>query len=196
MANAIVEFPTERIRDAGGQRRGIVLDAVPLIEYRKELRRLAKMAKVVEGIVLSERLPLKEFDPDGDTYVVFQRPARFESEALARMQARSELIFDTEEQGRVAQRERVSLAELETVMVQLCLVESNLAMLNDKGEEVPIFVPGKTCRAARRPISANVQTGFMNKWQELPDELCEEIISLLRQFHPPFDWRNPGRGED
>ena len=70
------------------------------------------MAKAVEGIVLSERLPLTRWDPDGDTYVVFQRPLRFEAEALARMQARSELVFDTEEQGRVTQRERVPLAEL------------------------------------------------------------------------------------
>ena len=154
------------------------------------------MAKVVEGVILSDRLPLTEFDPEGETYVVFQRPARFESEALSRMQARSELIFDTEEQGRVAQRERVSLAELETAMVQLCLVESNLAKLDKDGEQVPIFVPGKSCRAARRPMSHNVQNKFLDEWQQLPDEICEEIIFLLRQFHPPFDWRNPERGED
>jgi len=173
-----------------------VLDAVPLIKHHRMMRREYNMAKVVEGAILSERLPLKRFDPDGDTWVMFQRPARFEAEALARMQARSELVFDTEEQGRVTQRERVPLAELETTMVQLCLVESNLVKLDSKGEEVPVFVPGKTCRAARKMPTQGMQIRFLDEWRELPDELCEEIIDLLREFHPPFDWRNPARGED
>lgn len=154
------------------------------------------MAKAVEGIVLSERLALTRWDPDGDTYVVFQRPLRFEAEALARMQARSELVFDTEEQGRVTQRERVPLAELETTMVQLCLVESNLPKVTEDGEEVPVFVPGKTCRMARKGLTAKVQNGFLAEWHNLPDELCEEIVQQLQAFHPPFDWRSPERGED
>ena len=73
-------------------------------------------------------------------------------------------------------------------MVSLCLVDSNLAWEVD-GEEVPIFVPGKNCRESGKLLPDRINNAFRKEWQELDDELCEEIIDKLREWHPPFNWR-------
>ena len=148
------------------------------------------MARPVEGVVLSGQIPLTEWDPDGETYVEFQRPRRFEAEQLAQMQAKSTLEWDSADVGTMRQRERVPLALLESAMVSMCLVGSNLTRVNDEtGEEEPIFVPGKTCRAPKKLMPAKVESSFRKEWEELPDELAEEIVDKLREWHPPFNWR-------
>lgn len=152
------------------------------------------MARKLEGVVLSERLYLKEWDPDGDEYVVFQRPARWEGEQLDTMQARSVLEWDTEEQGTVRQRERTPISILEAEQVALCLVECSV---EDKDGN-KLFVPGSTCRAPMKGLGQKQREGFYKVWHR-PDfdtGLAKEIIKLLHEFHPDFDWRNPDRGED
>jgi hypothetical protein len=57
-------------------------------------------------------------------------------------------------------------------------------------------VPGKTCRQAKRPLNEKVKGGFYEQWYALPDDITEIIIEKMREWHPPFDWRNPERGED
>jgi len=144
--------------------------------------------RLVEGVTTSGRIALSDWDSDGEVYVVFQRPRRHEAEQLATMQAQSVLEWDTDTQGRVSQRERVPLAILESTMVSMCLVESNLAKEQD-GKEVQIFVPGKTCREPGKVHSDRIGAAFRKEWQDLPDELCEEIVNRLREWHPPFNWR-------
>lgn len=146
------------------------------------------MARVVEGVTQSDHIFLKVWDPDGDTYVVFQRPRRREAELLSEMQAQSVLEWDTDTQGRVRQSERVPLSILESTMVSMCLIDSNLAR-EVGGEEVQVFIPGKSCRAGGKGFPDRVQNAFSKEWRELPDELCEEIVDLLREWHPPFNWR-------
>ena len=151
------------------------------------------MAKGLGGIVLSERLFLKKWDPDEDTYVVFQRPARWESEQIAAMQAKAELVIPDE--GRdLIQRERTAVPVIEAQMVCMCLVECNLP--DENGE--PVFVPGRTCRAKRKRMTERVQEGFYRAWYrpDFPDDLAEEMIELLRQWHPPFNWRGGGEEEE
>lgn len=150
------------------------------------------MAKALEGVVLSDRIRLDKWDPDGDSYVVFQRPSRWESEQLAAMQAQSELVFDTEQRGEVRQRDRTALAVLESRMVAMTLVECNIPSA-DTGDLV--FIPGQSCRAPRKKLTDRVEKGFYEAWYALPDELSEEIIDKLRDWHPPFNWRSD-RGED
>lgn len=149
------------------------------------------MARQLEDIVVSDEIALTEFDPGGDVWVRFQRPTRLEAESLAEMQARSELVWNTAEQGQVAQRDRTPLAVLESDMVAMCLVGSNL----QRGDE-DVFVPGKTCRHQGKALGQMQRKGFYGEWYKLPDELAEEIIAKLREWHPPFDWRSPERGED
>ena len=152
------------------------------------------MARQLSGVVLSERVKLDRWDPEGDEYVVFQRPSRWEMERLAAMQARSELVWNTEEQGTVRQRERTPIAELEAEQVCMCLVECSVK--DAEGE--PLFVPGKTCRAAMKRMGQRQRDGFYGVWHR-PDfdpDLAEELIEKLHEFHPEFDWRNPDRGED
>lgn len=143
------------------------------------------MSKAVVTNVISEEIPLKKFDESGKTWVKFQRPKRWEAEQLAHTQAQSELIYNTEQRGEVRHRERVPLAIIESQMVSMCLVESNLTDEDEK----QIFVPGKTCREARKELSERVQKGFYEKWHDLDNEICEEIVDLLRAWHVPFNWR-------
>ena len=154
------------------------------------------MARPVEGVVLSDRIFLKEWDPDEDTWVVFQRPARYEAEALAQLQARAERVYNTEQQGQVVLRESTPVAQIESAQVKLCLVESNLSRVEEDGEEKPIFVPGRTCRRARKPLTERVEEGFAREWGSLDNELCEEIILALQDWHLPFKWWAPAEGEE
>jgi len=154
------------------------------------------MARPVEGVVLSDRIFLEKWDPDKDTWVIFQRPARYEAEALAQLQARAERVYNTEQQGQVILRENTPIAQVESAQVKLCLVESNLAKVNENGDEELIFVPGKTCRSVRKPLTERVEGGFSKEWLNLPDELCEEIISKLQDWHLPFKWWAPAEGEE
>lgn len=151
------------------------------------------MARKLGGIILSERIPLKKWDPEGDEYVVFQRPARWEQEQLDAMQARSVLEWTTEEQGTVRQRERTPISILEAEQVCMCLVECSV----EDAEGNRLFVPGVTCRASMKPLGQKQREGFYKVWHR-PDfdpDLAKEIIELLHEFHPDFDWRNPSRGE-
>jgi hypothetical protein len=149
------------------------------------------MARQLEDILVSDEIPLTEWDPEGDEWVKFQRPTRLEGEELAEMQARSELVWSTAEQGQVAQRDRTPLAVLESAMVAMCLVDSSL-----KRKDEPVFVPGTSCRQVGKMLGQRQRNGFYKAWHSLPDELAEEIIAKLREWHPPFDWRNPEEGEE
>jgi len=191
-----IEFPAERLKQYPSiltVSRGVI-DMTPKSEQRKELRRRAEMSKKVVGTVISEHIPLKEWDDSGETYVVFQRPKRWEEEVLDKMQAASELVWSTAEQGTVRQRDRTPLSVIESEMVAMCLVESNLAKAEEDGGAV-LFVPGKSCRETRKSLSDKAKDGFYASWRELDGEIADEIVNLLREWHPPFDWRAPGRGE-
>lgn len=152
------------------------------------------MARKLDGIVLSEQVPLDRWDPEGDEYVVFQRPARWEEEQLDAMQARSVYEFNTEEQGLVRQRERTPIAQLESEQVCMCMVECSV----QDADGTQLFVSGDTCRAPRKKLGSKQRDGFYRVWYrpDFPSELAAEIIEKLHQFHPPFDWRNSDRGED
>ena len=156
------------------------------------------MARPVGGVVLSDRIYLEKWDPDKDTWVVFQRPARYEAEALAQLQARAERVYNTENQGQVILRESTPIAQVESAQVKLCLVESNLVWgeggLGSDGD--PIFVPGKTCRRPRKNLTNTVENGFQQVWDTLDNELCEEIIESLQNWHLPFKWWAPAEGEE
>lgn len=153
------------------------------------------MAKAVGSVLLSGKLPLKEWDDSEETWVEFQEPRRWEAERLAQMQAQSVLEWNSDDVGLMRQRDRMPLAAYESEMVAMCLVGSNLARVDDEtGEESPIFVPGKTCRAPRKGMSDKLGSAFKKEWSDLPATLCEEIIALLREWHPPFNWRD--REED
>ena len=143
------------------------------------------MSKKVVTNVISEEIPLKKYDETGKTWVQFQRPKRWEAEQLASTQAQSELIYNTEQRGEVRHRERVPLAIIESQMASMCLVNSNLIDEDDK----PLFVPGKTCREARKELTSKIQDGFYKVWHDLDNEICEEIVDLLRSWHTPFNWR-------
>jgi hypothetical protein len=149
------------------------------------------MARQLEDVVVSGQLFLKTWDPDGDEWVRFQRPSRLEAETLAEMQSRSELVFHTETEGQVSQRDRTPLAVLESEMVAMCLIESSLM----KDDEL-VFKPGVTCRAQGKNLGSKQRAGFYRAWHNMNNDLCEEIITLLQDWHPDFDWRNPDRGED
>lgn len=151
------------------------------------------MAKAIGGLVLSERLRLSQYDPEGDSYVVFQRPSRMEAERIASMQAQSVLEWTSEEHGVMRQRERVPIAVLESEMVAMSLVECNVPWTKE-GDLV--FTPGVSCREQDKPLTERVRGNFYEVWHKLPNDLCENIIAELQRFHPPFDWRKPDRGED
>ena len=152
------------------------------------------MAKGLSGIVLSERIFLDKWDPDKDTFVVFQRPSRWEMEELDKVYAQVELEFDDEKQGTMIQRNRVPFSVLESKQVSMALVESNIP--DEEGN--PLFVPGKTCRAARKNMGQRAEEGFYRVWYraDFPPELAQEIVEKLHEWHPPFDWRNPAEGND
>lgn len=153
------------------------------------------MAKAIGGTVLSDVIRLEQWDPDGDSYVMFRRPTRLDAERLAQMQAQSVIEWTEESQRTVRQRERVPWAILFSEMACLCLVECNIP---EEESGPPLFIPGKTCLPPNHtgPIPEKIRQGFYRVWHLLPNELCEEIISKLMDFHPPFDWREPMRGED
>jgi hypothetical protein len=133
---------------------------------------------------------LTKWDPDGDEYVVFQQPSRLEQETIDAMQAQSELVFHTDEQGKVTQRDRVPMSKLESEMVAMCLVESSI-----KKDDELVFVPGKTCRLKGKGMGQIQHHGFYKVWHspDFPPELAEEIVEKLFEFYPPFDWRAPDR---
>jgi hypothetical protein len=189
---AVIRFPVERTINYLGVASGIVLGATPRPEYLSQLREATKMAKGLRGVVTSDKIPLKVWDPSGETYVRFQRPSRFEAEQLDTIRARAEIVWSTAEQGTVRQRDMTPLSVQESEMVAMCLVESNLP--DDNGD--PVFVPGKTCRQSGVPLTERARGGFFGKWHgsDFPDELAQEIIEALVEWHPDFDLRSD-RGE-
>jgi hypothetical protein len=148
------------------------------------------MARQLSDVVYSGKLYLNKWDPDGDEYVVFQQPSRLEQETIDAMQAQSELVFNTEERGKVTQRDRMPMSKIESEMVAMCLVECSIK----KGDE-PIFVPGRTCREAGKGFGQVQRRGFYKVWHspDFPPELADEIVEKLFEFYPPFDWRSPER---
>ena len=152
----------------------------------------------VEDVEVSGEIQLLALDPSGETYIKFQRPRRWESEALSRYRA-STPILEWDESGQTM-RQKNLLPEpiMDSERVCLCLVDSNLVW-KSRGDDklVPIFIPGKTCRKAgsTEPMSNTLKELFYVAWRSLPDQVAEAIIAALHEWHPPFDWRNPGRGE-
>lgn len=154
------------------------------------------MAKAVGSVVLSPQIPLNQWDEDGETYVVFQEPRRYEAEQLAHMQAQSVLEWNSDEVGLMRQRDRLPLAAYETAMVAMCLVGSNLTRVDEEtGEESPVFVPGKSCRAPRKGLTEKIKLAFEKEWADLPASLAEEVVAKLREWHPPFNWRDLDENE-
>jgi hypothetical protein len=170
----------------------LVIDATPKLEYISQLREATKMAKGLRGVVISDKLPLKVWDPSGDTYVQFQRPSRFETEQLDLVRARAELVWDTNEVGTVRQKDMTPLSVQESEMVAMCLVGSNLP--DEDGD--PVFVPGKTCRQPGQAFTERMRNGFFSKWHgsDFPPELAQEIIEVLVEWHPDFDLRSDRGG--
>ena len=141
---------------------------------------------------LSGEIRLEHYDPDGDSYVVFMEPRRYEQEEVDRLRFSSEISWNTEEQGRVSQKDRVPWSTLESRMVCLCLVGCNIP---DEDTEKLLFSPGTSCREPGKPLSKAVENRFNTTWYNLPGELAEEIYEKLAAFYPPFDWRS-GEGEE
>jgi len=156
---------------------GVVLDAAPRIETMKRKARSRMTAKRLPDVEISEPLPLKEFDESGETWVQFQRPRRWEREQISQMRAKAILEFDTADQGTVRQRDVIPEDVLDGRRVCVCLVDSSL--LDAQGK--PVFVPGKTCRAARKMLTNDVEDGFNAQWAELPDNVAQEISRLLAE---------------
>lgn len=171
-----------RIERDGGQCR--ILDAAPLIEYHKQLRRSAEMAKPLSRTPLvSDQIRLDEYDPEGDSYVVFQEPRRGEQERIDRLMASSEITYA--DMGReVRQRDRIPPSVQESFWVAACLVECNIPDEDGK----LLFKPGKTCVAKGKNLTGEVETGFMEVWKLLSGPLADEIVKKLGEFYPPFSW--------
>jgi len=172
---------------------GVIVDVTPRLEQLIRLRESAKMAKKAPGLVLSEQMALKTFDPTGDTWVVFQRPRRLEEERLDTMQLRAEVVWNTAREGEMRQRDRTPMSVIESEQVCMALVECNMPGEDDK----LIFTPGKTSRAAGQPLEVDspIRKAFYEAWHSLDSTICDEIVQLLQEFHPPYDWRHPERGE-
>jgi len=162
-----------------------VVDAVPRIEQYLERKERMKMAMRVPAIETEQVLL------DEETYVTFQRPRRWEREQISRLRAQSALEWDSDDRGTVRQRDLVPETILDSERVCLCLVDSNLA--DENGEQ--LFIPGKTCRAAKQDITPKARDGFYKVWYALPDDIAEMIARKLHEWHPPFNWRNPELGE-
>jgi len=167
-----------------------VIDARRRIEHHYERKERMMAGKKLPSIEISEPIPLKEYDETGETWVQFQRPRRWEREQLSRLRAQAVLEFDTAERGTVRQRDIVPETVVDSERVAVCLVDANILDEEGKG---PVFVPGKTCRQAKKRFPINIKDNFYEAWEQLPDDLCEEIIAALLEFHPPFDWRNVER---
>ena len=151
-----------------------------------------EMAKPLsKSAVTSGEVALMRYDSDGESYVVFQEPRRYEQEEVDRLQLSSEISWSTEERGTVSQKDRVPLSALESYMVCLCLVGSNIPDDDDK----LIFNPGKTCREPGKVLTEAAKKGFYRVWNALPGDLADEIAEKLVEFYPPFDWRGD-RGEE
>ncbi len=139
------------------------------------------MARPIIGIVLSDKIHLTEWDPDGDSYVVFRRPTRRETEALAALFMNNPVQWN--EDGRtVTQLTRTSVAVVDREEVKLCMVECNVPDENGK----PLFRPGISCRPPDGYLTETIETKFYRAWGDVPDELAEEIARELRRWHPPF----------
>lgn len=169
-----------------------VVDATPRFAQMKRRKEQNKMSKRLPGVEISEAIPLMAYDESGETWVQFQRPRRWEREQIAQIRARSVLEWDTDVRGTVRQRDIVPEDVLDSERVGLCLVDSNLC--DEEGTQ--LFVPGKTCRAAKKPLTEKTRDAFYEAWHNLPDDVAQEIIEALVAWHPPFNWRNPGLGED
>jgi hypothetical protein len=145
------------------------------------------MAKRLPGIIVSDEIPLDAFDETGETWVKFRRPKRWEVEELSKVQAESELMWDLASQGRLVERRLTTMTQVESEMVYLCLVDSNL--LDEEGE--PVFVPGKSCRMVKGRPKPKVRDAFFQAWGDVDGEVASEIVEKLMAFHPPFNWRSP-----
>jgi len=140
-----------------------------------------KMAKPLEGIVLSEPIRLEQYDPDGDSYVIFQRPARWEAEKIAELYSQTPIQY--EDAGRkITQMNTTPWAVVDREQVKMCLVECNIPTEDGK----LVFKPGASCRAPKGAISDRIEVRFYAAWFSLPDDLAEEIAEKLRKWHPPF----------
>lgn len=150
----------------------------------------------VPEIEISEKMYLDELDGEDvkeadRTWVMFQRPSRAERIAVSKKAADVETHFREGDQTWY-QKAGVPQSELDDVRMAYALVDSNIMRAKKL-----LFVSGKTCREAHKPLTDDQYRAFMQAWRQLPDpEVTEPILRALREFHPPYDWRNPQRGED
>lgn len=173
--------------------RASIIDAMPRITEYYRMKERVKMAKKLPKIQISDKIPLEEYDDSKETYVKFQRPARWESEQVDQLASQAETIIDGERR-QIRQREVVPQSVLDSERVWQCLVDSNLPDPDGK----QLFVPGTTCRKANVEIEdyTELRAAFYKAWYTLPDEVADEIATALGDFHPPFNWRSPGAGEE
>jgi len=144
------------------------------------------MAKAVSlKPTTSGQMRLEKWDPDGDSYVIFQEPRRGEQQEIDTLLASSEITYA--DGGReIKQRDRMPLSVQEEHMVARTLVECNVP---EEDSDKPIFYPGKTCRAAGKALTGDVSVAFGKVWRNLPGKLADEIVELMGEFYPPFSWR-------
>lgn len=141
-----------------------------------------------EVALTSGPIPLKDLDPTGETYVEFRRPARREAENLAELESRTHLEWDEYAGGQrrtFRQKDVVPIPHLQSRMVALCLIGTNLKWRNS--DKQPVFVPGKNCRTATdTDPMAHIQE-FNDTWGGLPDNVATSIYRALAKWHPKFD---------
>lgn len=130
-------------------------------------------------------------DPLGKTFVRFQRPSRREREQLQSIIGRQQIEWTTDTTYR--QKDVVPQSVLDGHRVAMTLVECNLRDRDD--EKKLLFEPGVSCRAVGQPLTNAIEEEFRARWDLLPDPLAEDLAKLLHEWHPPFDWRHPSRGE-
>jgi hypothetical protein len=144
------------------------------------------MTRKMYAPIVSERLPLREWDEDD--WVQFQRPDRLTEEQIARVQAQYETIFDDVARTRII-RNRPAIAEQESEMVACCLVGCSVQHAESG---TAVFTPGVNCRKFGMEESSTVRHAFYQTWYRLDPELAEAIIAELREWHPPFNlWGAP-----
>ena len=124
-------------------------------------------------------------DPSGDTTVTFRQATRGDQDRRQDLTAEATRIWNDAEQGEIQLKQRISMAEIHRMEVNLTMVECNILNEAVDGEDPKPLFRFKTNSKGRSYLDMS-ESAFAMAWAKLPDDIADEIHEKAVEHNPQW----------
>lgn len=147
------------------------------------------MALKIASLPQIKDFKLLKSDPTGETVVTLRQATAGDEIRIGNLFSEQTQIWDDEEVGRVQLKRKWNFQERKRFIAYLTLVGCNIEVEDERGEAAPLF----RFKDGSKPGLAMSQADFFKAWDNLPQEVADEIYECILEMNPQWDF---SRGED